>query len=121
LNYGFIFGIQKERVPIWYWPNPEDGESASQAVEVGVAVVIGGAEPFEFELSKRHHEGELQVVALFTTRPLKVEEVQKALLSKPANEALDTWLKEALKLESEEIIRILEVKISAGSKGLERP
>ncbi|HIN85706.1 MAG TPA: hypothetical protein EYN06_04425 [Myxococcales bacterium] len=122
LSYGFILGIQKTNPPIWYWPDPEAGEQGSRSLEVGVSVVLGGSvEPFEFDLSKKHQVGPLQVVAIFTASPLQLEKVRAAITSRPAAEPMESWLRAELGLDSRSVIRILDVKIAAGSRGMERP
>ena len=116
LGHAFVFGMQpSSREPIWYSPNPEEGEHESRPVEMGRAVPLGGSEnPFEFQLSVRHGTGALRVVAIFTAQPLSVTAVRSAIDAWPEHVPLEDWLRGMLGLASDGVIRILEVEIAPG-------
>lgn len=123
-----VVGLQPGQAPIWYHPDPEHGTERSQRVELGKSIPLGGAnEPFEFKVSGRHVTGALKVVGIFSGRAVTVERVAAALadyevLTRSMTGAvggrigLDRFLEIRLGLESDGIIRILEVEVQVGSK-----
>jgi hypothetical protein len=113
-----VVGLQPERAPIWYAPDPEHESFESTVVEMGRSVPLGGElEPFEFRLSGRHVAGPLRVVAVFTAAPLTVEQVGAVLEDVRTEGALEERMTEALGLETSGVVRVLDLRVAPGSKG----
>ena len=126
-----VVGLQRGRAPIWYHPDPEHGTGRSQRVELGQSVPLGGSDvPFEFKVSGRHTPGALQVLGIFSGRAQTVERVAAALAdyevlrgamtaADGGTIGLDRFLEIRLGLQSDGIIRVLDVDVQAGSKVME--
>lgn len=67
-RYVFLVGIDAERRPLWYFPNPDEGRS--MAVRMGEQLLPDG-----IALAVNHEPGPLYVYALFSTEPLSVDTV----------------------------------------------
>jgi len=116
-GYVFVFGLQDGKEPLWYSPNPDEGETQSQPVQAGRSIPLGGRDgPFQMELSVRHSVGPLMVVAIFTDEPIAVAAAQAALAERPESVPVERWLKAMLGLASGEVIRILEVEVAEGER-----
>ncbi|MBN2358366.1 MAG: zf-HC2 domain-containing protein [Deltaproteobacteria bacterium] len=75
-RYLFLFGLDEELMPYWYFPLPE--EKTSLAIERGPAARQLPL-PYETELARRHRAGRLRVVALFSVDPIALTAVEEAL------------------------------------------
>jgi hypothetical protein len=70
LRYLYLFGLDSRLIPLDYFPRP-DREVSIPAAEVGRMATVGPS----IRLAKRHLAGPLQIVALFSIRPLERREV----------------------------------------------
>ncbi|MEC8024605.1 MAG: hypothetical protein VX223_11765 [Myxococcota bacterium] len=87
----FVFGVQPDRQPVWYEPDPEHGGLSSVSVPRGEAIPLGGSsDPIEFKLSGRHVTGALTVFALFSQKPLLQSDVARMLSTLPPTASADT-------------------------------
>lgn len=116
-SYVFVFGLQEGR-PIWYLPDPEYGTDESVRVPFGKSLVLGDVDGgFEITLSGgRHQLGDLQVVAIYSDRPLTLSEVSEAVETRYGLAAFENWLLVRLGLSNGGITRILRTQILPGSK-----
>lgn len=73
----FLFGVDDDLHPFWYFPLPEEEKSIPISQGPGVQQSVL---PYETELGQRHHAGRLHVVALFSLEPVKLATVKTALL-----------------------------------------
>lgn len=71
-----IFGVQGEEVH-WYFPTPEEG--LSYKMPEGPGERVAHLVPYEIELWKKHRIGTVQLVGLFSDRPLAQAAIQDHL------------------------------------------
>ncbi len=108
----FVFGLQPGAPPLWYAPMPPD-EAASLPVAPGRFVAL----PFESRLSPRHADGPLTVVALFTRRPLTLDQVAAALpdpapaLGAAPPAAVAALLRHGLDLGPDAVVQLLPTRV----------
>ena len=89
--YAFVFGVQPDRQPVWYEPDPEHGGLSSVSVPKGEAIPLGGSgDPIEFKLSGRHVTGTLTIFALFSQKPLLQSDVARMLSTLSPTASADT-------------------------------
>lgn len=70
-SYGYlaIVGWQEGGSPIWYYPDAGERESIAVATDVIDRPLRDG-----FVLARRHRSGELHIAALFSRKPLRIEQ-----------------------------------------------
>jgi hypothetical protein len=118
-----VVGLQEGRPPIWYSPNPEEGETRSMPVAQERSVPLGGkADPIEFKVAARHGAGHLVVAAIFTDTPIPVDVLAAALPSGAVTMG-DSAGKVALPIEAAlpgAVVRTAEFDVLPGSQRLEK-
>jgi hypothetical protein len=96
-------------------PLPEEGRSV--AISTGRFVQL----PFETRLAARHEVGRLRLVALLTSAPLTVPDVERGLSSLASSAMttlpsdLEVLLRERLRLSPGDVVQILDTHIVPGS------
>ncbi len=116
-DHAFIMGFQNGVTPIFYWPDPDNGELASMVVprERSAALRAAG-ESIQFDLAGSHVAGRLVVVALFTPEPLSVAAVQEALGGFQMGEADRPELAAERLQATGAVVRSLSIDILPGSR-----
>lgn len=76
LDFLFIFGVDDDLQPYWYYPLPDEGQSLR--IKKGPQVLQQNL-PYDTALRRRHHGGRLRVVALFSPHALRLEQVAQRL------------------------------------------
>lgn len=81
-RYLFVFGLDENLQPYWYYPLPNEGSLAhpaqSIAIESGPQVLQRDL-PYETALKQRHHVGKFWVFALFSREPIKLVDVEQKI------------------------------------------
>ncbi len=68
IGYLFVFAVQQDNDFKWYAPIPSEGQSMK--IKVGKAVSL-----FEVDAVSPHRAGPVRIIALFTTKPVKLKDV----------------------------------------------
>ena len=121
-GHGFVavLGFQVDGAPIWYAPNPDEGERSSFAVPQERSVALGGTkDPVEFKVSARHRPGRIVIAAVFTTEPLAVSAIEAQLSGGPvlsATGVADVIEARLAGLGADAVVRLKEFDVLPGSK-----
>ena len=86
-EYLFVFGVDASLQPHWYYPQEEEGSS----IRLAAGALEEGRLPGGIALSVRHGAGPVRVFALFTHRPVSVDEVARRV---------EAWRAEGRRLET---------------------
>jgi len=118
LGYVFVLGLQRERSPIWYEPDPAEAGLRSVPTPLGAPVPLGGVEsPFEFHVKGRHVVGALRVYAIFSAEALLHAEVAAVLDDRSAEMPSAEWLEKQLSAKDTPVVVVsAEASLRAGRK-----
>ena len=113
LGHLFLFGLQNDENPRWYYPLPAEGEHASIAIQCG-----SDSQRTQLQgdtlLANRHHEGSLTIVGIFSENPLSHEAVKNALKGRVTQILEGTFeanLRNALALDEESVVSVTNLWI----------
>ena len=113
LNHLFLFGLQGDENPRWYYPLPAEDEHASIPAQCG-----SDTERTQLQgdtlLAKRHSPGSLTVIGIFTQDPLSHEAVAQALegrVNEVLEGAFDDNLRRALSLDPDAVVSVANLWI----------
>lgn len=122
LDHLFLFGLQPDADPLWYYPLPEEQQSMAIASGPGA---VGQDVPDETLLSKRHAVGRWYVVGVFSDEPISWEHVQRRLGATAgadfgvddvaATDAVAERVRDGLGLTARHHIEVVAVEIKPGS------
>jgi len=75
-SYLFLFGVDEQGHPLWYYPNPQEQESIAIDTD---AQAINRPLPGGIKLAVNHKAGRIRVYGLFSDSPLSIRRIKHRL------------------------------------------